>query len=199
MTVAARVVRLADGIELHEGFDKPQADAFFDALRDEVAVRQESLRFGGRDVPMPRLTAWYGDHGARYAYSGLLNEPQPWTPTLAEIRTLLVAAFDSPLNSCLVNAYRDGNDKINWHSDNERGLRGMIVSASFGAPRWFEIKPITDAKRGDTRRIRLTHGSVLTMTVASQAEWVHRVPAEVGAGRRLNLTYRTVPVGPPRL
>ena len=33
----------------------------------------------GRRVQQPRLTAWCGDPDATYTYSGLKNDPLPWS------------------------------------------------------------------------------------------------------------------------
>jgi alkylated DNA repair dioxygenase AlkB len=182
------------GIALYEAF-LPDANALFDALRAELDVRQEYLTFGARRVAMPRLTAWYGDPGARYTYSRLVNEPQPWTPTLAALRARLVDAFGAPLNSCLANLYEDGRSSMGWHADNERELDGLIVSVSLGATRTFLLR---EGRRGTPTRIPLAHGSVLTMTVESQHRYTHAVPKETCAEPRLNLTFRHVRVAPAR-
>jgi alkylated DNA repair dioxygenase AlkB len=179
---------IVDGVKLYDGA-VADADSTFAALRDELEVRQEHLRFFGRDVAMPRLTAWYGDPGATYTYSGLLNEPMPWTPVLGRLRDDLNAALSLRLNSCLANWYRDGNDSMGWHSDNERELCDTIVSVSFGATRAFEIR---EGRQGSLTGLLLGHGSVLSMTVGSQKRFSHRVPKELRAGERLNLTFRTV-------
>ena len=53
----------------------------------------------GRRIPQPRLTAWYGDPGARYAYSGLELDPLPWTPLLADIKTRSYGDNNIPVES----------------------------------------------------------------------------------------------------
>src|SRR5207244_3855012 len=44
-------------------FPAPDADRLLRELLDTTAWRQDSLRLYGRDVNLPRLTAWYGDEG----------------------------------------------------------------------------------------------------------------------------------------
>jgi alkylated DNA repair dioxygenase AlkB len=46
----------------------------------EVPWRSEQVVMWGRKVFQPRLTAWYGDAGSRYAYSGIELNPLPWSP-----------------------------------------------------------------------------------------------------------------------
>ena len=52
----------------------------------EIPWRCEEVVMWGRKMRQPRLTAWYGDAGARYAYSGLELDPLPWTPLAPAIR-----------------------------------------------------------------------------------------------------------------
>ncbi|HEY1428104.1 MAG TPA: alpha-ketoglutarate-dependent dioxygenase AlkB, partial [Candidatus Tumulicola sp.] len=142
---------IAEGIALYERA-LSDTDETFAALRRELDVRQEHLRFFGREVAMPRLTAWYGDPGASYTYSGLRNAPASWTPALGDLREALNAALSLELNSCLANWYRDGNDSMGWHSDNERELRHAIVSASFGAARTFQLR---EGRKGEIASLEL--------------------------------------------
>jgi alkylated DNA repair dioxygenase AlkB len=187
-TAMATCLELLPGI-LHYPAYLPDADAALPALRAEVRVAQEHLTFDGKTVPMPRLTGWYGDPGATYRYSGLTNAPRTWTPTMASLRQRLVAAFGAPLNSCLVNVYRDGSRSIGWHADNEPELRGLIVSVSLGATRTFLLR---EGRNGTPLRVPLAHGDVVTMTVESQRRFQHSVPKEPASGPRMNLTYREI-------
>jgi alkylated DNA repair dioxygenase AlkB len=187
----SRATPVADGITLYPDA-LPDADDWLLALRDELTLRQEYLQFFGRDVPMPRLTAWYGDVGATYTYSRLLNEPMAWTPSLQRLREELNASLSLVLNSCLANWYRDGNDSMGWHADRERELRDAIVSVSLGASRTFQLR---EGRRGKPLSTSLRHGSVLSMTTSSQQRFAHRVPKEQCSGERLNLTFRRVSGG----
>jgi alkylated DNA repair dioxygenase AlkB len=184
----SRGMPVADGITLYpDALADP--DDWFAELRDELTLRQQYLQFFGRDVPMPRLTAWYGDAGATYTYSRLHNEPMGWTPSLLRLRDELNASLSLALNSCLANWYRDGNDSMGWHADRERELRGAIVSISLGVPRTFQLR---EGRKGKPLSTGLQHGSVLLMTLASQRRYTHRIPKERCTGERLNLTFRRV-------
>jgi alkylated DNA repair dioxygenase AlkB len=185
---------VVDGITLYlDAVD--DGGARYEALRNELNVRQEYLRFFGRDVAMPRLTAWYGDAGASYTYSGLRNEPQPWPRALFDLRNELNTALSIDLNSCLANWYRNGDDSMGWHADNDRELQDSIVSVSFGTTRTFQVR---EGRKGLALSLELRHASVLVMTVASQNVYQHRIPKELGAKERLNLTFRKVASGVER-
>ena len=62
------------------------ADGVFDSLIKEVQWRQPEIKLFGKTFLSPRLSAWYGDAGAVYSYSGLVNQPLPWLPVLQVLR-----------------------------------------------------------------------------------------------------------------
>ena len=63
-------------------FTAGESARIFEQLKAQVSWRQDVMRFGRREVLQPRLTAWYGDEGKTYVYSGIRNHPLPWTPLL---------------------------------------------------------------------------------------------------------------------
>jgi alkylated DNA repair dioxygenase AlkB len=157
----------------------------------ETPWRQDTLKFGGKEVAVPRLQAWYGDR--RYAYSGLRLVPLPWTPLLDNIRRRISATFKHEFNSVLLNYYRDGNDSVAWHSDDEHelGPDPQIASLSLGIPRRFELKHRT---RNDPKvSMLLEDGSLLLMGSGLQRHWKHQLPKDAGiTAPRLNLTFRFI-------
>lgn len=171
-----------------------EADAVFAALLAATPWRQERIVVYGRAILQPRLTAWYGDPDARYAYSGLALQPLPWTPLLAELKARVEAASGAQFNSLLMNFYRDGRDCVSWHSDAEPelGREPVIASLSFGAPRRFQLRsrPPLPAARCE---LALGHGDLLVMRGRTQHDWAHQVPRTARpVGPRINLTFRLV-------
>lgn len=190
---APNVVIDRDGLVTYvpDYLEPGEADAAFDALRREIPWRQDAIRIAGRTTPLPRLTAWFGDPGATYVYSGIRNEPLPWTPSLARLRARVDATCGVRFNSALVNRYRSGSDGMGWHADDEPtlGPEPLIASISLGAARVFQLR---HRASGEVRSLGLEHGSLLTMSGASQRWWTHRVPKTKHAGERINLTFRIV-------
>lgn len=185
---------LEDGLLFfHERWLPPEASAAaFTALRAETPWRAEQIHIAGRAIDVPRRTAWYGDPGATYVYSGLRNEPMPWTPLLAELRDEVSAAAGVPLNSVLMNFYRDGRDSIGWHADDEPelGKDPVIASLSLGTPRRFVLRHAK--KKGRSMTFVLGDGALLVMAGSTQHHYRHAVPKEEQAGERINLTFRRV-------
>jgi alkylated DNA repair dioxygenase AlkB len=120
-------------------------------------------------------------------------EPLPWLHPLHELRRLVSKAAGCNFNSVLVNLYRDGNDSMGWHSDNEPelGAAPVIASISLGATRDFHVRSRRGA--GDVQSIPLTHGSLLVMHGSSQSEWQHALPRRKRVTEpRINLTFRLI-------
>ncbi|WP_448570666.1 alpha-ketoglutarate-dependent dioxygenase AlkB family protein [Trichothermofontia sp.] len=169
------------------------ADRAFNCLLAKTPWRQESITLFGKRYQQPRLIAWYGDTGKTYRYSGLLLHPLPWTETLISLKTQVEALAAAPFNSVLLNYYRDGQDSMGWHSDDEPelGVNPVIASLSLGASRRFCLR---HRSRSDAKvKLWLSHGSLLIMAGATQHYWQHAVPKTAKAiGPRLNLTFRWV-------
>ena len=48
----------------------------------QQTINYGGIRFTYASEVMPRLTAWYGDDGKTYRYSGITVQPETWIPTL---------------------------------------------------------------------------------------------------------------------
>jgi alkylated DNA repair dioxygenase AlkB len=169
-------------------YGKPVADALFARIKTETPWAQERGRFG----PFPRLTAWYADAGLTYTYSGVTHHAITWTETLAQIRRDVEEAADVPFNSLLLNFYRDGQDSMGDHADDERelGKNPVIASVSFGAVRQFHLR---HNKKREKRKFDLAHGSLLIMGGTCQHHWMHGVAkTKTPVGERINLTFRNI-------
>jgi alkylated DNA repair dioxygenase AlkB len=164
--------------------------AIMQRLCDETAWKAETIFLFGREVLQPRLSAWYGE--ARYTYSGRSFEPLPFTPLQLDIKRAVEAATGKRFNSVLLNYYRDGQDSMGFHSDDEPelGPQPAIASVSFGATRTFILK---HKKRPQTVKLDLTDGSLLLMAGKLQHCWRHGINKErKPCGPRINLTFRLI-------
>ena len=183
------------GFQYFSGFLPPaEAAALLAQLTETVAWEQRHIRLFGQWHPQPRLTAWYGEPEARYAYSGLRWEPLPWLPALAQLREQVAFASGERYNSVLLNRYRDGRDSMGWHADDEPelGPAPVIASLSLGAARRFRVRP-RPGTAGAAFGLDLAPGSLLVMDGTTQQHWQHALPKTARpVGERLNLTFRWV-------
>ena len=167
----------------------------FDELRDGLQWQSEQIQMYGRTMQVPRLVSWYGHARAHYRYSGVDHAPKPWIPVLAAIRTRVEETTGIAFNAVLGNLYRDGNDAVAWHADDESelGPAPSIASLSFGATRRFDLRYKQDPKIRYT--LDLTPGSLLLMHTGMQQHWQHCVPRQRQVDTaRINLTFRVLPV-----
>ena len=161
--------------------------------------RQERITVYGKSYLQPRLSAWYGDFG--YRYSGIRLAPAPWTALLAEIKRRIEALTASDYNSVLLNYYRDHNDRMGMHADDEPelGSQPAIASLSLGATREFRLQHRHDRNR-PTIKLPLPSGSLLLMRGETQRYWKHGILRQrEPCGARINLTFRKIVADdPPR-
>ena len=164
------------------------------ALIGEIPWRQESVTLWGKTYKQPRLIAWYGDPGRVYRYSGLELEPRPWTSLLSTIKATVETAVGHGFNSVLLNYYRNQDDSMGFHSDDEKelGPTPIIASLSLGAERVFEFKS-RHQPRANPIRLTLASGSLLLMQGDTQRNYKHGLPKQARpSGPRVNLTFRTI-------
>lgn len=175
-------------------YDNATATALFHELHSQTPWAQRHVKIYGQLYPEPRLTAWFGEAGKRYSYSGLTLEPLPWTPTLAQLKARVDAAAGVSFNSVLLNLYREGRDSNGWHQDNEPelGQNPVIASLSLGAVRRFQLRHKFN-KELPKVELDLPHGSLLLMAGPTQHYWQHQIPKTAKpVAERINLTFRVI-------
>jgi len=178
---------------VREAIPFDQASDAFQRLLAEVDWKQEHIKMFGKEIDIPRLTAWFGDPERSYTYSGIALTPLEWTPLLNELRAAVEKIAGHEFNSVLLNLYRDANDSVSWHADDEPdlGREPVIGSLSLGASRRFNFRRKTD--HADKFESVLNSGDLVVMRGTSQQLWDHQVPKEPKATEpRINLTFRQI-------
>ncbi|SEN87863.1 Alkylated DNA repair dioxygenase AlkB [bacterium A37T11] len=173
--------------------DANESAQLLDRFIRTVPWMQPMIKMYGKKLLTPRLTAWFGDPKSHYSYSGSRFDPMPWTEELASLRTRIQHHTGLSFNSVLLNYYRDGNDSVAWHADNEKelGPKPDIASLSLGQPRSFDFR--NKANHQLKYELTLQSGSLLIMRGDLQNYWEHRIPKSNKPMRpRINLTFRTI-------
>ncbi|WP_342808318.1 alpha-ketoglutarate-dependent dioxygenase AlkB [Alteromonas sp. M12] len=172
--------------------EQDTATELYQKLQTKLAWQQDSIQIYGRTVAIPRLQAWYGDQEATYQYSGLSMQPNPWVSELQQLKKTLEQVCETHFNSVLANWYRNGQDSMGWHADNEieLGRQPIIASLTLGQTRDFDFKHM---QSGQKVRFPLHNGSLLIMAGNTQQFWQHSLPkrSQLMAGR-INLTFRKI-------
>jgi len=183
-----------DVLKYHEGFiDSVDGDNLLAYLLEHTPWKQKVVRYYEKDIITPRLSAWYGD-AEKIDFAALgKSTPLSWTPELLKLKELVEPVAGISFNSVLLNYYRNGQDSVTWHSDNETvmGSHPVIASLSFGQMRSFDIR--LKSNHQEKYSIRLAHGSLLIMKGDLQQKWEHRVAkSKLYMKPRINLTFRHI-------
>lgn len=163
-------------------------------LLHETPWTTREIRLWGKTFAEPRETAWYGDPGSEYRYSGILLQPLPWTGLLGELRACIEQACGSHFNSVLLNHYRNERDSMGMHADDEPelGPQPIIASLSLGEERVLTFRHRL-RRELTPQRVPLTDGSLLLMAGDTQRYWKHGIAKlRRPCGPRLNLTFRQI-------
>lgn len=184
----------ADVTLIRDFLSPDEAATLFARLNEKIPWRQDVIQMFGKTHNVPRLQQWFADEGFVYTWSGIRMEPLPWLIELRELRERLLTKTEHHFNNVLANLYRNGNDTVGWHSDDEPelGAQPTIASISLGAQRDFVLR---HRMRSDVpnHKISLPSGSLLLMKGDTQRCWQHSVPRRKNVDRpRINLTFRAV-------
>lgn len=184
-----------DDITLHyipDFLDQTQANQLYETLLQDIHWQSGSIYLFGKERQIPRLQAFYADTGIAYRYSGKTLHGQELPEVLDKLRIAVEQQTSQPLNAVLCNLYRNGDDHMGWHSDDEKSLgkNPLIASLSFGAGRDFLLR---NKINGEKLQLRLQHGSLLIMAGECQHNWQHALPKRCHVNTpRINLTFRYI-------
>lgn len=170
----------------------PESDRLLDQLLTVLPWSQHTVSLFGRQVPAPRLSCWIGDPHAAYRYSGKTYSPVSWPDSLASLRRRLELACGASFDSVLANLYRNGQDSMGWHADDEPelGREPVIASLSLGDTRTMRFR---SGQHGVRAGVELEHGDLLVMRGRTQQNYQHAVPkTKRPRGPRINLTFRRI-------
>lgn len=174
-----------------EIYSPQQSRELLDCLVKTVKWQGDFTAFGRR-FEIPRLQAWYADAGIHYLYADNKLQTNDWIEPLISIKRYVEDASAHQFNSVLLTYYRNGEDYVSWHADDEAelGSAPIIASLSLGASREFHYRHKLSTEAGS---VELHNGSLLIMFPEFQQYWEHCVlPQDAVIESRLNLTFRKV-------
>ena len=97
-------------------------DLWFKSCLRDLDWETGFITIFGKTHQIPRLQAWYADNEVEYTYSGKKLQRHNWNNLLLEIKEKIENITSFKFNSVLANLYRDGNDSMGLHSDDEKEL-----------------------------------------------------------------------------
>ena len=169
-----------------------EANHYLKILLDSIPWKSEVIKMYGKTIITRRKSAWYGNTGILYSYSGNTFQALDWTRELLELKNVAENYSGEKYNSCLLNLYPNGETGMAWHADDEPELKpmGTIASLSLGAERKFVFKHKSTHEKIE---LFLENGSLLLMKGQTQQFWLHSLPiSKKVKTERINLTFRTI-------
>jgi alkylated DNA repair dioxygenase AlkB len=200
--------------------------SFFE--KGEVEILKDNLDniedwFGGVAFgkPISRLQRWYSEDQRyfsdfwKYKYERWLSNPyEKWLLEFQNnfkmklnriLEGLVMDILPIRFDSVLINKYRDGNDYIKRHKDDERifGDNPTIISLSVGAIRDFKLQRIyydvnkpckmklNKSEKKLNKTFKLESGDILIMAGSTQKYYSHEIVKDDKCKDvRYNLTFR---------
>ena len=165
---------------------------WFKSCLNDLNWEKGFIKIFGKTHQIPRLQSWYADNGIEYTYSGKKLKRHNWNETLIEIKGEIEKITSFKFNSVLANLYRDENDSMGLHSDNEKelGINPVIASLSLGESRdlYFKHKNIKKSLY-----IPQKNGQLIVMHGETQKYWKHEIKKTKKLKKpRINLTFRNI-------
>ncbi len=160
-------------------------DGLFATLTERVPWRAERRMMYDREVEVPRLQCFYGEH-----------DPLP-DDLLVTARELLSAHYadelGEPFRTAGLCLYRDHHDSVAWHGDRtgrSRSADTLVAILSLGDTRRLMLRP-EPGLPGTPTSVSLGHGDLVVMGGSCQRTWQHAVPKSGDhRGPRISVQFR---------
>ena len=172
--------------------NQSDANNLYNRCLNDISWQSSAIIMFGKKIDVPRLGCWYGDLGCEYTYSGKSLKRFEFPNFLLNLRMLIEKKVNSNFNSVLANLYRDGQDSMGLHADDEKelGNEPVIASISLG-----ENRPIIFQNKKTKEKVTFDqpHGSLLVMQGKTQDHWKHAINKSKKIDKpRINLTFRNI-------
>jgi len=167
-------------------------DLWFESCLHDLDWETGFITIFGKTHQIPRLQAWYADNKVEYTYSGKKLQRHNWNNLLLEIKEKIENITSFKFNSVLANLYKDGNDSMGLHSDDEKelGKKPVIASLSLGETREIYFK---HKNKKLNLIIPQASGQLLVMHGKTQEYWKHEIKKTKKIKKpRINLTFRNI-------
>ena len=167
-------------------------DFWFESCLRDLNWETGFIKIFGKTHQIPRLQAWYADNEIEYTYSGEKLQRHNWNNLLLDIKERIETVTSFEFNSVLANLYRDGNDSMGLHSDDEKelGNNPVIASLSLGESREIYFK---HKNKKSNLVVPQDNGQLMVMHGKTQKYWKHEIKKTKKIKKpRINLTFRNI-------
>jgi alkylated DNA repair dioxygenase AlkB len=135
-----------EGNELYVRTLEVESDIIEELWEVELQSEPEFTMFN-KTCRMHRDIGFYSDESEGYKYTNQIAKAEPLSEKMKQLLETVNEITGQQFNGLLFNLYKDGNDYISAHRDDESNLgEHGVVALSFGAPRKFRIRDYTTKK-----------------------------------------------------
>ena len=185
--------------------EKAECKRVFDLLESNLvynSAEESKVIVYGKEFEITRKQVGYGEKGTFYKFSGSKVNAIDWNGDdeicvlVRTFRDIAVKVGNYNPNFCLINRYKDGEDKIGAHSDDEGDLvkSSPIVGISLGAEREIAFTPRKGFEPKELSKrwnLLLENGSVFVMFDPTNKWWKHEIPKRAKVkSPRISFTFR---------
>ena len=161
----------------------------FKKLWEERPEKASKVIIYGKEMDVPRRQQSYG---ISYRFSGTINRAKEFIPIIQKYLDYAneIDTSEGIFNMALVNWYKDGDEYIGHHSDDEKQLisNSPIYCFSFGHARDFLLKNKTT---GEVKKLILENNSLVVMGGECQKTHTHSIPKRKKVKEaRISITLR---------
>jgi alkylated DNA repair dioxygenase AlkB len=157
---------------------------------ESLLEERPKLILFGKICQQQRFVGFFSNESSGYKYSGQKMFSNILSPSMEILLCKVNKIFGSEFNGILVNKYKDGNDYIGQHSDDESRLDTVgVIAISHGASRKFRIRTKTDKKI--VYEENTTHCGIIHMGGDFQKIYTHDIPVQKKiTEQRISFTFR---------
>jgi alkylated DNA repair dioxygenase AlkB len=187
--------------------DQSEIDYYHQQIK-EIEDWKRGTFLGGE---IQRLQKWYQDDNKYFSKHWTTQTHDRWHSNKSEewllklrvkVQTKLDEIFTtnnfdgcnhSNINSSLINFYRDGNDYIKYHADDELvfGSNPTVSMLTFGCERTLKFRRNNNSESELNKSFKVKSGSLFIMAGAVQKYYKHGLEKEIGiADTRYSITFR---------
>lgn len=175
-----------------------ESDLYRDIVKylNEETFKTHQIRIYDKYINIPRLQLFLGDgddNTIAYSYSNSRIYNRRWPQCVKTLASLvsIITKERKDYNCVLINKYRDGNDYIGPHSDDERELENKyIASYSIGDTRTFLLEHRHDPDKRMSIELKNNHLFAFSRDV--NRLFKHSIPKKKDGSIRYNLTFRYI-------
>lgn len=208
----------AIAVILRNWLEVDYSKSLHERLVNKLPWIQGQITLFGKTVDIPRKLFFVGGDNVKvYKYSNLSFPIESWNQDKAEYQEIkqmceliktdkqiqeitksLVGSqtqTELQFDSCLLNFYRDGTDKIDPHSDKEAlGVLNAVATVSLGDSRKMVFKSKKKDEKGNYVKVEtVLNGSDLMLMLGNCQElWTHGIPRCISKSSRISLTFRLI-------